>query len=296
MANDFQSNSQPLITIVNGATTSSIAVDDRGLAYGDGLFETMRFEVGQIPYLSFHLDRLFRDSSRLALNLSREALTATLTDVLQQATEAKQNTGLLKVIVTRASGKRGYGVQGDESVNIIAQVFPAPDYSNQFAKEGVAVYLCDYRLPINPPVAGIKHLNKLDYVMASLEWNSKPFQEAILCDSGDRVVEASSRNIFIVRDDKLLTPRLNNAGVAGVMREIIIQNSETVIARAVTEAELSIDDVLSADEVFLTNSVTGIWPVKEIMGKSYNNNYSISRALQAWLQADWQQRLSVSHG
>lgn len=257
-------------SLVNGEIARQLSVLDRGLAYGDGLFETMRLENNCLPLLSLHLDRLFKSCHILSIGLDENLVRRDLEAVLLQAKTKGVSKGVVKLIVTRGAGGRGYAPAGKLEANRIWIVSPLPQIPASFSQDGVKVYLCQHRLPDHPRLAGIKHLNKLDYVLASQEWMSGDFQEGLLADGRGRIVEACSRNVFVVSGDMLLTPHLRNAGVAGVLRRRIIEDYAPRMGLSVEETDIDLQTLADADELFLTNSVTGAWPVRELIGKEFS--------------------------
>lgn len=253
---------------VNGQRDAFLSTFDRGLAYGDGLFETMRLERGQLPFWSFHRQRLLGDCRRLQLALDPQLLDDQLQSALALARQRGATRAVVKLIVTRGEAGRGYQATLSVQPSIVVSVFPFPSYPRYVFEEGVAVYLCEHRLPDNPGLAGIKHLNKLDHVLAAMEWRNSGCQEALLFDQRDQLVEASSRNVFVVKNRRLLTPSLHRAGVAGVLRKRIMEEYATQLDWRVAEVSLTLESLLQADEVFLANSVLGVWPVKSLNSKT----------------------------
>lgn len=253
---------------VNGQGDALLSTFDRGFAYGDGLFETMRLERGQLPFWSFHRERLQADCRRLQLALDPELLDDHLASALALAEQRGAVRGIVKLVVTRGAAGRGYQPSLNVQPSIILSVFPLPSHPRHVLQDGVAVHLCEHRLPDNPALAGIKHLNKLDHVLAALEWRDGGCQEALLFDQHGQLVEASSRNVFVVKGRRLLTPSLHNAGVAGVLRRRIMEEYATKLGWRAEEASLFLESLLQADEIFLANSVFGVWPVSSLRGKT----------------------------
>lgn len=245
----------------NGVPTMGVPVVDRGLAYGDGLFETIKVvERAGAPahpeFLSLHLERLQRDCARLDMRVDIDALRAEVGRVL-----AAGRSGVLKVIVTRAATQRGYQAPRSASAQRLVlfhqQSFAAPHAT------GVAVRLCRQRLAEQPALAGMKHLNRLEQVLARAEWSDPSIAEGLLLDTAGRLVEGVSSNVYVVCDGVVLTPRLHRCGVRGVVRELLLREAPAA-GIALREADLSLDDLLRAAEVFLSNSVFGIVPVAKI--------------------------------
>jgi 4-amino-4-deoxychorismate lyase len=245
--------------LVNGKATDGLSVLDRGLQYGDGLFETFRIHDELPQFWDRHIFRLARGCERLRLPAPP---LEQLTDEARQLCEGRQS-GVLKIIVTRGGGGRGYGPPGEVHPSRIVVRFPAPNYPESYSRQGVAVRICDTRLGINPALAGLKHLNRLEQVLARAEWRDPAIHEGLMCDTEGRVVEGTMSNVFAVRDGRLLTPELSRCGVAGIMREVVLELAAKN-AIPVQECSLEVEYLMSSQEVFLTNSLIGIWPVRRL--------------------------------
>lgn len=249
--------------LVNG---EPIGVDpaDRGLAYGDGLFETMAALDGAIPRLELHLGRLSTGCDRLGIRCpSRADLDRDFAQLVSSG-----GRSVVKIIVTRGSGARGYAPPKESASTRIVSVSPWPDYPAALYTDGIRVQVCALKLGTNPALAGLKHLGRLEYVLAQMELSGTEARQGLLRDARGLVVGGTSSNVFVVRTGTLFTPLLTHAGVHGVMRRIVIATARE-IGLLVEEAELTLDEVLAADEVFMTNAVFGIWPVNSIDSRSF---------------------------
>lgn len=247
--------------LVNGAPGGAASALDRGLTYGDGLFETIAARDGLLEFWDRHERRLLSGLARLGIPApDPELLRVEALGLLNGRSPA-----VIKIVVTRGEGGRGYAPPGSATPTRIISRHPFPEWPAAWAEHGVKVRWCETRLSRNPALAGIKHLNRLEQVLARREWDDPGIAEGLMLDTGDRVVEATARNLFLVRDGALLTPSLMNCGVAGVMRAVIMERAER-LGISVSETALCKDDVESADEVFLTNSLCGVWPVRRIGG------------------------------
>jgi 4-amino-4-deoxychorismate lyase len=266
-------------TLINGVVVDRIDAGDRGLLYGDGLFETMAVRNGWVSSWPRHMARLLAGCERLGIpavdpdQLSRESREL-LAGIRQ---------GVLKLIVTRGSGGRGYRIPEKILPRRILQLHPWPDFPATASDEGVAVRLCAIRLCHNPVLAGIKHLNRLEQVLARREWDNPQIGEGLLLDVAGCLVEGTMSNLFLVRDQVLLTPDLSCCGVAGIMRSIILECAEQLSLTAEIRA-LDIADLKAADEVFICNSLIGIWPVIAIDGRPYPKG-AITSQIQQRMQA-----------
>jgi 4-amino-4-deoxychorismate lyase len=254
---------------VNGVPEAQIAVSDRAVQYGDGLFETIRIVGGRPQFLARHLERLKGGCTRLGIapvpwdTLSREI----------RELAARHNGAVLKVIVSRGSGTRGYRVRAGGQATRIMSLSALPEWSADIDRCGARLRICSTRLAFQPALAGIKHLNRLEQILARSEWDDPEISEGLMLSHDNLLVEGTMSNLFLVSGDRLLTPDLSGCGVAGVMRSVILDfAAQQGIPHDITT--LTLDDAGSADEVFVCNSLIGIWPVCAIDGIG---NYGIGR-------------------
>lgn len=245
--------------LVNGRPADEISLGDRGLHYGDGLFETMAVRVGQICRLERHLARLERGCLRLALPMpAREVLLQELTQLA-----AGEERAVLKLVLTRGTGARGYRApEGLEPTRIVT-VHPWPAWPSAYPERGLVVRWCALRLAEQPLLAGVKHLNRLEQVLASREWSDPAIDEGLLCDQQGWLIGGTRSNVFFVRDATLCTPRLTRCGVEGTVRAVVLDAARD-LGLEVAEADFRPADLADAQEVFLTNAVLGVAPVRRI--------------------------------
>lgn len=246
--------------LVNGVAKEFLPGTDRGLAYGDGVFETILVHHQQPVLYTEHLARLLRGLDRLQIPLDLNTLEQ---EVAVLAPDFPQS-GVLKIVVTRGSGGRGYRPTGTAGTTRVLSLHALPDYSNNEPAQGVRVFVCGQRLAIQPALAGIKHLNRLEQVLAALEWPRSNYMEGIMLDMEGYVVEGTRSNLFWVENETLMTTALENCGVKGVMREYLLQQTEN----CEIVADCTLPRLLAANEMFLCNSVFGIWPVKSVLSGS----------------------------
>lgn len=250
--------------LINGRAGQALAVTDRGLHYGDGLFETLAVSAGVPELWKRHLQRLSEGCQRLAI----PAPEANLLWVEAERVCAGSVRAVLKIVITRGSGGRGYRSPEKPRPTRIVSLHAWPAYPPNWQQAGVAVRVCRHRLSLNPALAGLKHLNRLDQVLARQEWTDAEYAEGLMLDPFERVVEGTMSNLFLVRGGRLLTPDLSQAGIAGVMRGLIM-DSAAALGVACGTVALTLADLRQADEVFLCNSVIGIWPVQRLEAMSY---------------------------
>lgn len=243
---------------VNGQPSVELSVHDRGLAYGDGLFETIKVIEGQPELLDRHLRRLMLGCQRLAIPCDLEAIRDQLHNF-----SAELGEGVAKLIVSRGDGKRGYALPDPCQPRILLTGSPLPGYPETHAEQGIRLYPCTTRLAEQPILAGIKHLNRLEQVLARAEWQDPAFAEGLMLDTSGRVIEGVFSNLFIVESNKLITPCLERCGVAGVMREELLERARQA-GVSTQVADISLDQLHDADEVFVCNSIYGVWPVRQL--------------------------------
>ena len=251
---------------VNATETNLVPAEDRGLAFGDGLFETMRLHGARVPLLERHLQRLQHGALRLRIALEIDELRAEISRFLSSS---GTDEGILKLIVTRGDGGRGYRADAGNEARRILMQRPLAPHPAQWWSEGVSIRHCDTRLGSNPSLAGMKHLNRLEQVLARLEWDDAQIAEGLMCDQKGRIVEGVSTNLFLVSGGRLLTPVIDHCGVAGVMRGFILDVVAPELALHTEQVHCECALLGAAQEVFLCNAVIGVWPVRQLGAKRW---------------------------
>jgi len=240
-------------TWINGRKGTRIDHRDRGLQYGDGVFETMRVRRGEVRLLPYHLERLYAGCQRLGITppalrmLSRELKTAA----------RGRREAVLKLIVTRGPGARGYRPTGLERCTRILSLHALPASSQDPAGAAVRVRLCTTPLGQNPRLAGLKTLNRLESVLARAEWQDARVWEGLMRDMDENIVCGTMSNLFLRTGCSLLTPVLDRCGVAGVMRRWVLQAAGS-LGLETAERRIRWQDLIAAEEVFLSNAVAGL--------------------------------------
>lgn len=253
------------VIAVNGAIDAQVSPLDRGFAYGDGVFETCKLKNAKIPLWDLHKERLFNSCEKLSIPLALSAIELQLENLIAVLAVEDSRNAVVKITVTRGQGGRGYRSPDVIMPTVVIGIFPAPHYSAENFSEGVSVKICNQRLSCNSSLAGLKHLNRLEQILARAEWQDESIAEGILFDTQSNLIEAVFSNIFLVHAGELQTPDLSEAGVAGVMRRFILETITPKVGLTVSVKKLSLNDLLSADAVFLCNSLYGIWPVQKIL-------------------------------
>jgi 4-amino-4-deoxychorismate lyase len=239
--------------LVDGRAGACVSALDRGLAYGDGVFETIRFVDGRAPLWQGHIGRMERGCKRLGLALPpADRLLAECESVVADMAHA-----VVRITWTRGVGERGYAIAKPMPATRIVAAFPLASVPPHWYVTGMRVRLCGTRLAKQPLLAGIKHLNRLEQVLARAEWDDPAIDEGLMLDEDDRVIGATAANLFVVIDGVLATPALEGCGVAGVLRGELLARAPVVVR------DIRIEELQEADEVFLSNAVRGIVPVGE---------------------------------
>lgn len=240
--------------LVDGRPGTCISALDRGFAYGDGVFRTMRAEAGAVLLWSEHYRKLQGDCSRLDIPCPEEdVLRADLGHVL-----GEMPTCAVKIIVTRGQGARGYAPPAACEPTRVVAGFPLPANRAQSAEMGVRVRWCATRLSEQPLLAGVKHLNRLENVLARREWDDPAIAEGLMCDAAGSVVDGTMSNVFIYENGWLVTPPLDRCGVAGVQRDRLIALADKLCNGCRIEP-IAPARLLAAEQVYLVNSLIDAW-------------------------------------
>lgn len=268
--------------LVNGKPGNLISLRDRGLLYGDGVFRTLRATEGKAQHWLLHYQKIRHDCTALGIDCPDiGVLTAELHGLL-----ALHPRGAVKLIVTRGEGARGYAPVGCAAATHLWDVSPLPDYPADWAVNGIKARPCRLRLSQQPRLAGIKHLNRLENVLAAAEWNNTVSQDAdaaegLLMDAQGNVIEGIRSNIFLLSRGKLVTPDLSRCGVAGVQRDRVMtwaaQHGMPLQVR-----DVGLDDVMDADELFVVNSIIGMWPIREFNQRCWSE-FPITAKIRQYL-------------
>lgn len=260
---------------VDGRECEAIDALDRGLHYGDGLFETIAVPEGRPRLLDWHLERLAEGARRLGfppldLALLRAEIAAACT----------MPRCIVKLVLTRGSGERGYRPPRQASPRRVVMAWDWPE-ALPAAPAGARVGWCRTRLGRNPRLAGIKHLNRLEQVLARAEWQEGELEEGLMSDDRGRVISATQANLLARIGGRWTTPALDECGVAGVMRRAF---RAWLAGQGVDVVELALSraDVESASALVLTNALIGAWPVCALDGRPLAIDPAVQE-FNAWL-------------
>ncbi|MDD5059271.1 MAG: aminodeoxychorismate lyase [Sideroxydans sp.] len=263
--------------LVNGLPSGLVNAEDRGLFYGDGVFRTLRVRQGAPVSWLHHYSRLYRDCD--ALRIACPAADLLFAEL--QSLCASQQDCVAKIIITRGVGSRGYAPAAGGNATRIISISATPQYDPLYFSSGIALHVCQLKLGHQPLLAGIKHLNRLENVLAARECQEAGLPEGLLEDERGFVISGTRSNLFFLRGGTLYTPDLSQCGVAGVQRERVIAWADKHGLPCIIK-KISMDELLNADEIFMVNSVFGLWPVRELA--SYQrNSHSVAWKVQEWL-------------
>ena len=270
--------------LINGIPSGYVSVTDRGLHYGDGVFETIACAGNRPVFIRQHLKRMETGARKLKIPFPGRQL---LLDDINCLISGNKGSGVIKLILTRGGGKRGYRYEAKQVPTRVCMFSAWPDSVALWRKHGMTARFCDTQVSLNPRLAGIKSLNRLDSVLASSELGTA-FDEGFLSDIEGNVIEGTMSNVFAVLDDALVTPDLSRCGVNGIIREQIIdialKNNIKLVTRSITR-----DELLDSREIFVCNSVIGVCGVKQLEQQLYNTDTmtkTINKILDSRVEAD----------
>jgi len=267
--------------LINGHRDGSVSPFDRGFAYGDGVFRTLPIREGKPHCWGRHYRKLCEDCKVLGIVCPAEEVLA---DDISRLVSQDENA-TIKIVISRGESARGYAVPALAQPTRAVIRYPAQVYAADSAAEGAKLYLCELRLSHQPRLAGIKHLNRLENVLARMEWADPLFTDGLLLDEDDNVIECTTSNLFIRNENCLITPDLRRCGVAGVARERVLELAPQ-LGYQVAVADLKLEQVYEADEVIICNSLFGGWQVRAIQDKVWARGDLATRLNESLLQDD----------
>jgi|TARA_B110000259_G_scaffold139825_1_gene157469 4-amino-4-deoxychorismate lyase len=267
-------------SLVNGSFSAPISPLDRGFAYGDGVFRTIKIINGLPEHWPMHYQTLFADCS--AIGIVCPSADTFISD-FKKIFDIDEFSAVVKIIVTRGEGERGYNPPAVTTPMRVMIKSSMPDYPEVNFSEGVVLHLCDTRIAHQPKLAGIKHLNRLDNVLARMEWHDPKVAEGVMLDMEGNVIECTAANIVARYGDTLITPKLDQCGVAGITRKQILAHAKRLELNTAIE-RMNLKDLHSADEVVICNSLFGAWQVRKLAGQQWAKQ-SLAEKLRKALHA-----------
>ena len=253
--------------LVNGQSSDQINIKDRGLNYGDGVFETIAVHNRQLHYWSDHYQRLSHGCASLGIKPPTQ--NELIADIKKLAFDS--GSSVLKIVVTRGEGGRGYVAESHLKPTVILSLNSWPVYIKKYQQKGIKLRLCQHRLVINPVLSGIKHLNRLDQVIARNEWHNEQIQEGIMLDQDGYLIEGTSSNLFMKIENQWLTAPADSCAVAGVMRQAVINNAET-LGVTIQQKKVHHSELSSIQQMMVCNSIWGLIPVTDFESYTYQTN------------------------
>lgn len=245
--------------LINGSFNQAISPFDRGFAYGDGVFRTLKMVNSQPQHWPQHYQKLVADCAAISIVCpSAELLMSDLIQLFKP-----DEVAVAKIIITRGEGERGYAPPAVTMPTRVVIKSPMPQYAQANYTNGVELYLCETRLNAQPKLAGIKHLNRLENVLARMEWQNEAIFDGLMLDAQANAIECTMSNIFVRFGDTLITPDLSECGVAGITRQQIISHAAPLNMQ-IKVAQLPLAQLLKAEEVIVCNSLYGAFQVNKI--------------------------------
>ncbi len=245
--------------LVNGIQQNHIDIENRALAYGDGLFTTAKIFNGNIQYLAAHIERLIFGSQKLGIT------PPSLYDLREQLVSIAKNysQAVLKVMIVASSGGRGYARAKENNHDLIIMVHDYPEYYDELIRTGINLGISKQKIGINPMLDGLKHLNRLEQVLLRQELSTRDEDDLLVTNIHDEVVEATSANLFFYLKGKLHTPDVSHSGVNGIMRQTILQHYPDTIVKSI-----SLNEIDKAEAMFVCNCVMGVTPIATFNDKA----------------------------
>lgn len=247
--------------LVNGRPSDTLCLNDRAIQFGDGVFRTLKQSGGRLLFWRRHYRKLSADCAALGIVVPAEALL--LADIRALTSQTGLQDAAVKIIVSRGESQRGYAVPAECQATRIVQIAALPHYPQSLHRQGATLRVCQTRAGWQPALAGIKHLNRLENVLARREWSDPAILEGLLLDRDGYVLEGVMSNVLLRKADIFQTPLLDAGGVAGVMREVALE-AAAGLGWQLEQCRLTLDDLRSADQVWICNSLLGLMPASRL--------------------------------
>ena len=261
--------------LINGIAADYLNINDRAIHYGDGLFETVLCSNNVLFYWEQHYQRLQKSAKRLKLNCPDEQIL--LDDIKSLLKEKeKPDAYAIKIMITRGVSERGYVIANNSGGNRLVLLSNLmAEYSSLLSGQLIAgeLYVCKQQVSINESLAGLKHLNRLENVLARNEWNNTAknnFIDGLMLNANNNVIECTMSNLFAVKNNQLYTPDLSQSGVSGIMRDMIIESANRNNIQT-SIVDIKLDDLFFMEEIFISNSLLGMKSVNKIKNTVYQS-------------------------
>ncbi len=259
------------IVLINGKKQSKLSVFDRSVQFGDGLFETCVVKDRKILFWSEHFSRLERGRKKLKIN--EVGSGQWLKDIAKAISISKLDNAVVKIILSRGESLRGYGFDEKITPTRIVIISSLPEK----VPDEYALTLCKSGYATNQILSGIKHCNRLEQVLARSDMSA---DECIMLDENGHVISTTQANIFAIKSNVILTPALDECGIEGTRREVILKIARE-LGMQVDVCSLSVSELLESDEVFIANSVIGIKSVSKINQQQFDQHVTTEKVKHA---------------
>ncbi|WP_462168889.1 aminodeoxychorismate lyase [Pseudoalteromonas lipolytica] len=247
-------------TIIITNDHTMVSFQDRGLNYGDGFFTTARINDASIEHWPLHKARLIECAARLAF----PTLDVMAIENASLQAIGDMQSGILKIVITRGSGGRGYGLPEAPSIQVLITVLPAVAHYKTWQEQGVSLAISSIKLAHQPVLAGLKTLNRLEQVLIKNQMNTLNCDDVVVLDINDNVIESSAANLFAIKNEQIFSPQLNNCGITGVYLKSLCAKL------AIEFKQISVEELLAMDAVFMCNSLMGVVPVAAITDTQFD--------------------------
>jgi len=260
--------------LINGVAANYLNSDDRAIHYGDGLFETILCQSNRLYYWQKHFLRLQAGAKKLGLNCPTEnVLLNDIKKLLNSNESADDKSYAIKIILTRGIGRRGYAIDKQMAGSrLVSLSVMDKNYSSLLSGQLLSgdLFLCKQQVSINESLAGLKHLNRLENVLARNEWTDARYIDGLMLNARQHIIEGSMSNVFAVKDNTLFIPDITSSGVAGIMREVVIEVAKTNNIETVIK-DIKLAELKTMDEIFITNSLIMLKSIVEFDEIKFDN-------------------------
>ncbi len=270
---------------LDGVSTAGLPLPDRGFEFGDGLFETLRISCGRPLLLTRHMQRLAEGTARLGIHASLDAVEEQVLHVTNELSAAGLSEAAMRVTVVRGAGARGYRPDPHAGCRTLIAATPLEALDWPPRPGPATLCLAEARWPTQPLLAGLKHLNRLEQVLAADCARKNQTDEALMLDQNGRPVSVSAGNLYLFSNGALLTPSLQRCGIAGTIRAELLENLAPALGIPVLETDLTLEQVASADAVLYSNSLIGFRSVGAWQAVSWSDHTLADSLRNALLKA-----------
>jgi len=252
---------------------NTISSASRGLRYGDGLFETIKSIQGKLLFADDHFARLWKGINLLRFKLHKhftpDSLENEILELLKK--NGHENTARIRITVFRGDG--GLFDDINHTPNYLIQTWALPEDSGQWNSNGLVLGIYPDVKKSCDILSNLKHNNFLPYVMAALHAKEQKWNDTIILNTNGHICDSTIANVFLIKDETVFTPALEEGCIAGIMRRNMLQQLK-INNIPVIEDKITVEDLMNADEIFLTNSIYNMRWVQAIAGKNYSNAYT----------------------